>query len=394
MRKLGSLDLLISIALVATLYGQSLVGLEVTGPAAGAVAMGLLVIRGLFSTPLPENSPSPQRRRLAALLGGLALFWCTSISMIHWLDRAPTVHDLGLLGLECGAPLILVAQGQRRSLLYTLGLVCTLIALADAVFNAAVLNGWTYPIALAQRVTEFGEIARYPGLSGNTLAAGSTAMVACIFLGERAASGRAVGKFIALLALAAIFLDLQLIDARRYLAASAGAVAIMVIPWLRRRFPIFGLTLVLACAGLWFSFSSHDVEEILRGDLMAEGWRDAQGVLWLGQGVMYRPPPAGGSHQALWEAGVTESGFVDLILKFGLLGTGLFVLCILIAICSRGHKKSMSSVLVAAFAGMLPYSDFFTGFFGAIAFFTALLVVIFEEPMTSRPMASAFLLPA
>jgi hypothetical protein len=54
----------------------------------------------------------------------------------------------------------------------------------------------------------------------------------------------------------------------------------------------------------------------------------------------------------------------------------------------------MSYVLVAAFAGTIAYSDFLNGFFGAIAFFTALLVVIFEEPTISQPMTSSFVHPA
>jgi hypothetical protein len=263
----------------------------------------------------------------------------------------------------------------------------------DAAFNAAVLRGWAHSIALAQRATVFGDIARYPGLSGNTLAAGITAMIACIFLGERAACERGAGKLIALVAIVAIVLDLQLIDARRYLAAGAGGAVLMAIPWLRRRFPTFGLTIGLACAGLWFSFSSHDVEEILRADLMAEGWRDAQNVLWLGQGVIYRPPPADVSYQALWADGITESGFIDLILKYGLLGTSLFVLCILTSIRSVRHKKTMSAVLVAAFVGTLPYSDFLNGVLGSVAFFTALLVLIFEEPLIIQPVTSSLLLP-
>jgi hypothetical protein len=382
MKAVGVVHWLTAGALLATLYGHTLLGMDradVT-PLAAAAVMASLVIGALFSLRLPAfGSPSTLLRQVAGVL--LLLAWLTwlLLTLIHYADRRPDGRDLGLLAVVCGLPVLLLLQVRRGALLERIAFLCVFAALADAAWNVASLMDLVSPLARAGRITEFGRLTRYPGLTGNTLGSGLVALIASCSLASRIAKDRRPWVRAACAASLIIILgDLYLIDARRDLGEALLGCGILLLP-LARRVNLILVSAITAAGGLWLVFSSADPENIQRGTLMTWAWEDARGALWAGSGLFFRAAAPGPDFNSLWAAGVTESGIIDLVIAFGLPATMLFLAGAFAALGASRKNVTYPAVLTALMIGELAYGGGLGGILGTAVLYASLAYIVLEE---------------
>jgi hypothetical protein len=228
-----------AVALLATLYGHAVMGMDrsdvSTVPALAVFA--LLTAGAACSIPMRNYFvPTSPMRWLSFWLAVWAWTFLTVIGLIHFVEETPQIKDLGDFAVLCILPILIGLQAQRKDLIYKILALCAVAALADAAWNAATYLRFVQPIKDTGRLTAYGMMKRYPGLTGSTLAGGLISFLGVCFLAFRFSTSRWLGlrPFI-LLALGAIFIDMLLIDARRYTGVSIVACFILMTPWVNRR---------------------------------------------------------------------------------------------------------------------------------------------------------------
>ncbi len=389
MTAITALNWLVATALLATLYLHTLVGLDQTAvtPPAAAALLTFVVARAVLSLGRATGGATTPGRVVASLLALLAWVLCSILTLAYYLDQAPTTRDVGVAVLDCGLPMLLAIQTQRAGLLGAIAWMCIGCALADAAWTAAT-GGAIGAVPAYANARTFAGFARYSnfGITGSTLASGLTGLVASLALANVVAhSPSRLWKVAAAAALLIILLDLVAIGARRYLGEAVAGTTVLVVPFLRRNLPLALVAVAGAAAGLWFTFSSADGDNILRGALMAQGWEDAKPTLLEGQGLLYRAMEGGSANfQKLWAENVTESGALSLVIAFGLPATIIVLLAVFMALFSHRRTITWPALLLALMTGELAYSDFLGGFLGTTVFFSAFLFVIFEEGLGQR----------
>jgi hypothetical protein len=386
---LGALHWLTALALLATLYGHTLLGLDrlvVTPLASGVFLLCLLADTSLSRLRPRALQTSSSGRALAAGLALASWVLCLSITLAHYTVEAPSVRDLGLLAIRSGLPVLLLLNTDRPGLLRRIAAVCVCCAFADLVWNLAIFEGVIAPDDVASRATQAGaRIARYPGASGAILSAGEVGLIAVCALASKVNSARSVLVRLACAILIALILaDFIAIDTRRYFGETLVGATVLLIPAVRRRIPLPLVAVGLAAVFLWLTFNSAELENVQRSNLMAVAWSEARQGLWLGSGLHYRASPMGHTFQSLWASGTTESGFIDFIIAYGLPATLVFVAGSLFALSTRRSSVTYAPVLLALLTADLECSDTLESFLGGTVFFLCLLYVIFDESAPSR----------
>jgi hypothetical protein len=353
---------------------------EVT-PISAAVIAGGLALSSLFWFRQPVFwKPRGVSRQAGALVFFAAWALFAVLGLVAFQARAPTVYDWGLFLLTVGAPLLLLLNHERMTLLNAVGWWCVAFALADAVANVGGLLGWWEISDAGGRFTEAGRVQRFGGLTGNSHAGGIVCLVAICYVATRLRRpGKLFGWLSAAGLLVALVASLYLTDARRYLGEAVVAAVLLALPW-GRFVPMSLVAAGLGAFGVGFAFTHFDSENNQRADLMAVGWREAQNHIWTGEGLFYRAPPTGVEFNDLWNAHVTESGVLDLAIAFGWLSTALLILAVILALAGRRAKLTWPAVILAVFTGELAYGNPIDGFLGAILFFGSLIFVLCEEP--------------
>jgi hypothetical protein len=338
-------------------------------------------------------------RWLSFWLAVWAWTFLTVIGLIHFVEETPQIKDLGDFAVLCILPILIGLQAQRKDLIYKILALCAVAALADAAWNAATYLRFVQPIKDTGRLTAYGMMKRYPGLTGSTLAGGLISFLGVCFLAFRFSTSRWLGlrPFI-LLALGAIFIDMLLIDARRYTGVSIVACFILMTPWVNRRAPLQIIAVVVAGLFLYLTLASDDPENVMRGDLTAAGWEDAMRSFWLGDGV-HHYDWAEPNFQDLWSAGITESGFVDLAKAYGVPSAVAFVLAGLAALAASRRRITAVAATFAMLLATLENEIVMVRFLSASVFYLASFIILFEERLTRRmgmrlPVAARALEPA
>jgi hypothetical protein len=307
--------------------------------------------------------------------------------VLGFLERGAGTNDWGLLLLQAGTPVLLLLNRDRATIIKSLGIFCIIFATTDAIANIGALAGLWQLASAGGRYGDFGErIARFGGLTGNSLASGFVALVAVAVGASWLRRSRPPFQLIiGILWLFAIVFSVELADARRYLGGIAVTAVLIFMPW--GRFVSLPLvSLALGLGGIILTFHAIDPENVQRADLMADGWRDAESHIWLGQGVEYRAAPSGSDFNSLWAAHVTESGLLELAIAYGWVSTALLIISTFLALASKHRELTWYSVLLAVMTGEIAYTGVINGFLGAILFFGSLIHIIFDE----APLTSAF----
>jgi hypothetical protein len=373
---------LTAISLLATLYAHTFLGMDASDvtPLTAVLVLLTLSMGVIFSVPLRNAfTPTSRMRQMAGLFGLNALMMFAGLDIIHGLEQAPAAKDLGEMALHVGVPFLLIMQADRRGLFVKLSMICVVVALADAAWNFATLLGLVAPVARMARYTEYGEVIRYPGLTGNTLAAGTVSFIAVCYLAFRFSVTRSLLARATIVAtLGLIFVDMILIDARRFTGVSLVAVLVTMTPWVNRRAPLHIIAAIVAGIFFYLTFSSVDPENIMRGNLMAEGWNDVKAAFWLGSGI-HHVEATGTNFQALWASGVTESGALDLAKAYGVPATAVLFAAAFMALAARRRRISDVACIFAMLVAEMECNDPIDGFLGATVFFLSFVLVVFEE---------------
>ncbi|MEO8925903.1 MAG: hypothetical protein ABI306_01955 [Caulobacteraceae bacterium] len=376
----GALTWIVAVAAVGSLYAHTFIDApaSATTPVlACAIAAGLvaLAVGGLARFRLAPAERGA--RRISAGLLALALAGFAASTLVGLATRGMGAGDWGVFALQAGTPILLSLTGRRVQLLRALGWVCIVFASVDAAANLAAFAHAIDLPAYSGRLTEGGVRLRYPGLSGNSLAAGLVAFTAVAFLAA-GVGGRMRWALAARIALiGALFASLYLIDARRYLTLAALAVPLLGFrpAW---RIPPAAVAVGLGAAGLAAAFAETSD---LRARLVIGGAARALAHPLLGQGPTWRDPA---SLQPLFAslhgAGVTESGLLDLSIAYGVPATALLVLASLTALSARRPAQSLPAVILALLTAELAFGDSLSGFLGAILFYAALIACQRDEP--------------
>ena len=358
---------LAALAAVGSLYLPALLGERSAGVVA---AVAVLVFGGLLAgvfvpRDVRMGRREPARASVAFLVTAIGLFTASTV----WAaaTKPLDVRDLGVFALQAAVPIALLASPRRADLLKALGWTCVLFATLDAGANLLASAGVFDLPAYGGRVDAAGVHVRYPGLSGNTLAAGLVAFVAIGFLASRLSWKRVL--FVAPL-IVALFVSLWLIDARRYLALAA--LAVSLIAWRpATRIPLPLVAIVVGATGLSAAFSPVFDDE-LRSLLIRQGVGLAAAHPVLGEGPQWRDTSTlVANFENLSAAGVTESGILDLAVAYGVIASVALLLSALLAM-GRRRLDRLPAVLLCLLTASLAFSDPLNGYLGALVFFAAL----------------------
>jgi hypothetical protein len=347
-----------------------------------AVLMVATALLGLFRPPAPSASTTFRRAAFFLLVAVVSVWILVSIS--HYLARPPTVRDFGEFGIYCLIPILLLLNKERGQLVTLVARLCVIMTLADLAYNLLAIAGVVTPPTNAGGLIVGGvRLQRYAGISGNVLAAGEVGLIGVIYSAWRMRCiPKRIPKVVWFLTCALCFLGLHLIIARRYEVAAIVGATIILIPWARWvPLPIYAV--VQGASGLYFTFTSLDLEEVLRSRLISAAADDLSGVFWFGRGPYFAAPVAGTRFLEMWAGGITESGWLDIALAFGAPAAALFVVAVVVALLAKRASVTWMPVLVTVLAGTLPYNNPL-GFLGSVVFFGGLLCVIMQEPASAR----------
>lgn len=351
-----------ALAAVGSLYAPALIGERSEALSAGAaLVIGGSLALAAFSRSRSAVAREPARGSIALLILAVALFTVSSIAAAFTRPFEP--RDIGVFALQAVVPIVLLASPRRAELLTALGWMCVAFAGIDAAANLVAAAGLIELPAYGGRMDQAGVHIRYPGLSGNTLAAGLVAFLAVCALARRPSSWR-----LALIAL--LLISLWLIDARRYLALAVFATPLLVWrpAW---RLPLPLVSIAIGAVGLTAAFSPVFGDE-LRGLLIRQGLDTARGHLLLGLGPQWRDTSElAATFTSLSDVGVTESGWLDLAVAYGALAAAALGFAALLAMGARNADR-FAAVLLALLTASLAFSDPLDGYLGALAFFGAL----------------------
>ena len=368
---------------VFAFYAHTFLGVDsaaVTPAFAVIIAGGLGALSLLWLDSPLLRAPATPVRKLGSFIWWLSWLAFVGFGLAGFAARTPTVADLGLFLVQVGIPVLLIFNNSRVNLLQSLGFFCFVFSILDAVANFGALAGIWHLKEYGGRYTEYGIITRFPGLTGNSHAAGLVNFVAICWTSSRLRAPRRTFIWVAAaIIVASLFVSLILIDSRRYLYEALAAFLMLLFP-LGRRIP---LGLIAAGLGLWgliYTFGHFDPENAQRADLIAIGWREAKEHFWTGSGIFYRSGPSETGLNALWNAYVTESGVVDLVKAYGVPATLLFVFSTTCALSAKRENLTWPPVMLAMLTGELAYGNPLDGFLGSTLFFAALIFVFCDEP--------------
>ncbi len=113
---------------------------------------------------------------------------------------------------------------------------------------------------------------------------------------------------------------------------------------------------------------------------MLKGLGDALSHPLLGSGPAWRDTSGlEATYQSLAGAGVTESGFLDLSIAYGVPSAALFLLAAVLALVATRSRLTSPAVMLSMLTAELAFGDSLTGFLGAVLFFTSLTICQRDE---------------
>jgi hypothetical protein len=204
-------------------------------------------------------------------------------------------------------------------------------------------------------------------------------MIATCFLAARLSNSRSwPTRIILALLVATCLADLVIIDARRFTGKAIVACLILLIPGAKSRCPLIIIAACVAAIYFWLTYTSIEPENILRFNLMAQGWQDARNSIWFGSGLHYTQAH-GITFSSLWAAGITESGVISMIQQVGLPATIVFFSTAMMALASRRVEVDEIAIIFAMLLADFECNTPIDGFLGAALYFSALLIILLDE---------------
>ncbi|MBV8594165.1 MAG: hypothetical protein JOZ27_07695 [Caulobacteraceae bacterium] len=372
---------------VFSLYAHIFVGLPsgvVTPIIAGLIALCVIVTTALLAVPYAERQFGQTPLRwlslpfLLVFLVGAAMstFWAAA-------GRGLSVQDWGVFAVEVGLAVAMLVHPARSTLLRDIGTVAVFFAIADAGANFLAREGIIQLSEYSGRLDADGLRIRYPGLSGNTHAAGIVAMVAIFRIVDSwQQRPPSFDKVLGLGLVVLLFASMIQIDARRYTDMAAVGIFLALFPL--SQLPGVSLLTVggIAASAIWGTFHNiFDGDSDLRARLMTDGYHVATRHPLLGAGPAYIEPSSivVSSYQTLSAAGVTESGFLDLSIAYGIAATTALVLSALCVLSAWHHRYTFPTLILLALTTELAFGNALTGFLGAILFFASLGFLMQDE---------------
>jgi len=310
-------------------------------------------------------------------------------AVIANFHKPMNVNDWGVFAIEVGTPALILISQRRTELLVATGYFCVVFGLVDAVVN---ILAWADVLHIASYAEkrDVDEVSiHYPGLSENTHAVGLVAMTGLFALASSIKRSGMPKLILTTGAILALFVSLYLSDARRYIWMAVVGFTVIAVP-ISRILPL----VVLACAIALFAlygtfFNVFDPLDDLRARLMADGFFKALHYPIFGGGVYYRDMSNEvPGYSSLSNNGITESGFLDFCIAYGIPAATLFTLSALVALAARRRVQSMPAVLLAMLTATLAFGNILNGFLGAILFYGSLIWVQQDEgrrPSSMRP---------
>jgi hypothetical protein len=375
------LSILVALGGIIALYGH-LVGMDqgLAAPIALALSFGALSVLAVSTIMTPGadlNKDINRPHRLASPLFWSGVVWGIASVALSLSGRNLTIQDIGVIFLVLLMPFF-VLFADRKVLFKSILQVCLVVALIDAAANLLALLD-LIQLDYTARVDESGLRTRYPGLSGNTHAAGLVAFIAIFYLTalvRRDGFARST-KWIVLGVI--LLISLIGIDARRYLAMALMCVGFL-IP-VSRRVPliIYVTLLVSVMVGATFSAPAWDTGNYLRASLMINGWYDSLSHPLIGQGLFYRD----GSNllptfDSLSVAGVTESMVLEFCIAFGMFGTVLFFMSP-ISLVARSKAYTPMIIVLSLMTAEMFFGGALRGLLGATLYYCCLLGCLRED---------------
>jgi hypothetical protein len=335
------------------------------------VSLALMAATRATATDDARAVYAPRQGGAAWILLWVGIGWATLSVGLSALGRSLSIEDLGVIALVLGMPFLAAAVDRQHVFLWILRL-CLAFALVDAAANfLAVLD--LVQLDFAGRIDEIGLVTRYPGLSGNTHAAGLVGFVGfayLTFLTRRDGFSKSL-KWLILAAI--ILISIVMIDARRYLAMALVCAGFMFSP--ARRIPLIAYTFLLAAVMLTLTFTAPpwDVGNYLRSELMLNGWYNSLGHPLIGEGLSYRgSADLIPTFEVLASAGVTESMVLEFAIAFGMVGALLFMTAPALAIVHDRNFTPMA-IILAMLTAELFFGGSLRGGLGSMLYYCCLI---------------------
>jgi len=360
----------VALACVLVFYLDTLLPWRVS-PILTAVALAALGLQVLLSLRSPGRTRSSGVRGPSRLALAAALFGFLGSSMAAVLSRGYGMEEWGLFALQVAVPAMLLMAPPQNGLIRAILQVCLGFALLDAAANFLAVAGVVELPEMSARVDEFGRRQRYPGLAGNTHAAGLVAFLGACYVAYLARIR--LTPFV-IVAGIVVLASLLLIDARRYLVLTVLAVPLIYF-YASRRIPLLALSGALAGFMLFRTFTADyaDTGNQIRAMLLEDGFSRAMSFPLIGDGARYYSSEGViSTYTSLSMAGVTESLVLDLAITYGVLPTLLFLGACVLAMCARRLILQPPVVILALMTAELFFGGTLAGSLGAITFFACL----------------------
>ncbi len=369
-------------AAVFSLYAHTFFGLSST---VVTPVIALIIAVGLSSGTILEISifkifDRDLRRTASLTLTVLAVILMTASTVRSASYRNLSLQEWGVFSLQVALPILLMLNSRRAELVGAIAVFCIGFSLLDALAN---FLAWGHLIELSEysgRIEDDILRVRYPGISGNTHAAGLVAMVAIFSLTIRLLRASMNLKIPIAALIIIIFASLVLIDARRYTGMSAVGVSILLLPALRH-IPAWAYSIALAAWAVYGTMTNvFDPGDDLRARLMISGYHRVLNHQLIGTGPVYVDSSSDQSgYSALEAMGVTESGFLDLAISYGLPAALLLITACLFSLAADRRTVSIFSVLLTVFTAEFAFGNPVSGFLSAILFYSSLIFIQQDE---------------
>lgn len=376
---------LVAVAAVGALYGTHLPFSRAVYPATIAAS---LVVAIAFGTKA-YASAAPRQGGIGGVIG----LGCLSIAVIGmWLAtfasfgaRELAPEDLGLFFFQAIVPILIVLVPQRVTLLERIGALCAACSIADALVNIAALFG-AIDLQLSSRLIDGGEVRlRYPGLSGNTHAAGLIGLIGVIYLLTSTNTRRlARGAAFTALIVGLVALSIYLADARRYLVFGGACVLLYVF---RNWLPLVAYpaaALLLGSGLLLATFLTFDVDvgNAVRAELLTNGLAKALSAPVLGSGPTYLALSDVVPELAdLIAVGATESQLLDLAINYGVPTAFALLIAALCALGlgARQQSSMLGRLLLLCLTAELFIGGSLRGYLGSVVLYAAMLALLLND---------------
>jgi hypothetical protein len=308
----------------------------------------------------------------------LALVGFTVSSLIALGSGNLGIKDLAVMVLQAFIPLFILFPRNMAAEALRSFLLCSIpFAIADAFTNVLSLVGLADIGRYGRQLGDVAEVV-YPGLSGNTHAAGLVAFAAFVGLLNNIKLTSPKRRLLYITMLILISISIHFIGARRYEAMAISALLLFLTANYIQKFNPLIITTSIASVLLLATFYAPDDDygNTKRAALLTNGFQEIPEHIFLGTGAAYVDLKEIDSDlESLIDLSVTESLLLDFVRTYGLASTLLFLgsVTFTLAFQCRGNRyKDPAGIMLPLLAAELFFGGILSGFPGTILFYGVL----------------------